>query len=1093
MAGQIKIGKFEVVDTLGKGGMGVVYKATDPRIGRLVAIKMMTGNFAENPDLLQRFYREAQATGQLQHPNIVTVYDVSEQDGQPYIVMQFLEGEALDKMITARKQMSLIEKLDIIIQVCNGLQYAHQHGIVHRDIKPANVLVQGDGTIKIVDFGIARLGDASLTRTGQLIGTLYYMSPEQINAKLVDRRSDIWSTGVMLYELLTYSLPFESSDTASLLLKIINEPPPPLSRYLENIPPELEETILRALAKDRDDRYATAEDLAFDLSRVQEKLKRLLIDAQVIQAKALLEKRELARAKELLLQVLRLESHHTMAKDLLAEVQQLLQKQQRSEQVQQLRSHAEEAFSQEDFIAALSSLDQAISLDKTNAELLNFRGLVQESKAKKEKVREALRRAESAHQSGNLESAIKFLEEVLQIDPSNTQARAMHTAVAAEAAEQERAQKIQGLLDRARKEISSRRFSDAFIILEEAKQVDPNAPEVASLINLATSGREQERRRRELQEATAQIEDALNSDDFARALSVADVVLQKFPNDTGLLKLKAMAEKQRDAGAKKRFVEEQLTGARKLLDAGKAREAQTQLEKAAKKAPGDARLASLLSFVRETLERQEQEEEKSHALQEAKEALRRKDYDAAVRTLETAQAQFEGSQDVADLLAFAREEATSFRRRRKVDATSEEAQKLISEGEYERAIAVLEGALKETQDEELNLLLTQAQRHAQDERTKIDTALGKARRLMEGRKFEEAVGLLESQPKAFARSATFCEALEKARTEHERVQSIASAIEKAHAAVTRGDVQAAMGIVQSCRKTYGEAPELLQAIFEIETKRTTVARGAVEKAIKDARMLMVTRQYGAVLKVLDNAKDSLVHVPPELKTQLESIRKETSSALERQQKSADLDKTFAEATTDDGAGGEAAGGETIVDGSYDIVAGPATAKARRVEEPAKAIPAAARGTAAPAPARERPAARPAPAPRPVPAPPPPATATKKLGALVGGAVVTLLVIVGTVAVYKQFFGTVPATAQIVANAVPYGKVMYLESVDGKQRINVEKETPAVIMVPPGEYKIFVQDPEGKMHEGHVKASNEDPGIYNDVFTAIDVKSIVNSY
>lgn len=182
-----------------------------------------------------------------------------------------------------------------------------------------------------------------------------------------------------------------------------------------------------------------------------------------------------------------------------------------------------------------------------------------------------------------------------------------------------------------------------------------------------------------------------------------------------------------------------------------------------------------------------------------------------------------------------------------------------------------------------------------------------------------------------------------------------------------------------------------------------------------------------------------------------------------------------------------------MDGSYDIVAGPATAKARRVEEPAKAIPAAARGTAAPAPARERPAARPAPAPRPVPAPPPPATATKKLGALVGGAVVTLLVIVGTVAVYKQFFGTVPATAQIVANAVPYGKVMYLESVDGKQRINVEKETPAVIMVPPGEYKIFVQDPEGKMHEGHVKASNEDPGIYNDVFTAIDVKSIVNSY
>src|SRR5216684_3935089 len=228
-----QIGKYQVVDTLGRGGMGVVYKAVDPRIGRMVAIKMMTGGFAENPDLLQRFYREAQSTGILQHPNIVIVHDLGDMDGNPYLVMEYLEGEALDKMIAARRNFSLVEKLDIIINVLNGLHYAHERNIVHRDVKPANVMVLKDGSVKIVDFGIARLGNNTLTRTGQIVGTISYMSPEQINGKVVDRRSDVFSAGVMLFELLTYVLPFDAPDTASTLLKIINEPPPPLARFLE--------------------------------------------------------------------------------------------------------------------------------------------------------------------------------------------------------------------------------------------------------------------------------------------------------------------------------------------------------------------------------------------------------------------------------------------------------------------------------------------------------------------------------------------------------------------------------------------------------------------------------------------------------------------------------------------------------------------------------------------------------------------------------------------------------------------------------------------------------------------------------------------
>jgi len=405
-----KIGKYDVVEVLGKGGMGIVYKATDSRIGRLVAIKMMTGGFAENPDLLKRFYREAQSTGMLQHPNIVIVYDLGDQDGNPYLVMEYLEGEPLDKMIATKRELSMVEKLGFIIQCCTGLNYAHQRGIVHRDIKPANLMVLKNGDCKIVDFGIARVGDNSLTRTGQVVGTITYMSPEQINAQVVDGRTDIFSAGVMLYELLTGVLPFDGKDTASTLLKIIHEPPPPLKNYLDNYPPDLEDVIKKALAKDREERYATAEDFAFDLGRVQEQIKKTMVSDYVSRAKAAVDKSDLPKAKEILQIVLKVDTQHSVAKELMMEVQQRMQRQQRGEQIKQLRSHAEEAMSQKMYEDALAYAEQALTLDKTNPELINLREIVAAAKARKDKVEGAIRRAENAQQNGDLDLAVKALE-----------------------------------------------------------------------------------------------------------------------------------------------------------------------------------------------------------------------------------------------------------------------------------------------------------------------------------------------------------------------------------------------------------------------------------------------------------------------------------------------------------------------------------------------------------------------------------------------------------------------------------------------------------------------------------------------------------
>ena len=268
-----RIGKYEVTEVIGRGGMGIVYRATDPRIGRPVAIKVLTGIFSEDSELLARFYREAKSTGSLQHQNIVTVYELGDQDGFPYLVMEYLEGESLDSIISSQRPLSIAEKLGIMIRVLDGLSFAHERGIIHRDIKPANIVVLKNGTVKIVDFGIAHVGGNRLTRTGEIVGSIYYMSPEQLNdSGELDARTDVYSAGVVLFQLLTGVLPFEGRDTSSTLLKIVRDPAPPLNKFISLYPPELEAISQKALMKDRDRRYTSAEDLAFDLTRLQQQL-----------------------------------------------------------------------------------------------------------------------------------------------------------------------------------------------------------------------------------------------------------------------------------------------------------------------------------------------------------------------------------------------------------------------------------------------------------------------------------------------------------------------------------------------------------------------------------------------------------------------------------------------------------------------------------------------------------------------------------------------------------------------------------------------------------------------------------------------------
>jgi len=263
-----QIGRYEILQEIGRGAMGVVFKGRDPLIGRAVAVKTITAGVTEDADLLERFYREARAAGGLQHPNIVTIYEMAESGGAPFIAMEYLEGESLEKLIARKPALSLGTKVGYVVQTCRALDYAHRRGVIHRDIKPANIMVTRDGIVKVVDFGIARITDTSKTQTGALLGTLAYLSPEQLRGQHADARSDIWALGVVLYELIAYQRPFAGENHAAVLLSILQDEPRSIGQIVPECPAELERVVSRTLRKDDKARYSTMEALLADLENV---------------------------------------------------------------------------------------------------------------------------------------------------------------------------------------------------------------------------------------------------------------------------------------------------------------------------------------------------------------------------------------------------------------------------------------------------------------------------------------------------------------------------------------------------------------------------------------------------------------------------------------------------------------------------------------------------------------------------------------------------------------------------------------------------------------------------------------------------------
>ncbi len=864
-----RIGKYEVIDLLGRGGMGLVYRAFDRQLNREVAIKTVTEGFTRDQEMLQRFYREAAKTGALKHPNIVIVYDLGEQDGFPYIVMEYLSGEPLDRLIQSGKPQTLAFKLQIVEQVCYALGYAHRNDVIHRDVKPANVIVQPDGGVKLLDFGIARQEktDGHLTRTGHVIGTLQYMAPERLKNATFDGRSDIFSVGVMMFQLLTGQLPF--SGDYSIVQKILSEKHPPLSQFLEKYPPALDAIVDRAMAKNPEDRYSTADEMAAEISSVCHDLKKDQVAEWIQRAERLVQEEQFTTARDVLLQLLKVDSQHTGARQLIAQVQHNLTLRQRAEQIRHLRAQAEHAASDKRYEESIEYLQQACGLDPTSVELAELLESVRQKKRRRELIDGYLREADVARDRGDLGAAEAVIAKALEVDREDSRVRAAHVTLARLIEETARQTKAKMLLENARKEIGARHFTAAMEALAEVERVDPSNPELITLQAAAKSGREHEQRRRILEQLQNEVSVASTVEELTRVAQLVDQALERIPAEPTLIKLKSHLGRQLREEETRRRVDQLALRCRGLLETS-PEEALKLVREALHDAPSNERLLSLQSTIVGHISARSQEQSRAQYLTRAHDALSNGRYTEALRILEACQKEGISSPEIIELMDFARQEADRGMKSSQIQALLRKAQALMARGVYSDVVDLLTPIKEEQGAASLVFILEDARNRMQSQQREISTALQAAEALTNQEQYAEGIRFLESQPSQVLQSEQAQTALKRLREANQSELATLRAVGAAYAALDRPELGA--GALPS---PAGNAePSLLTRIVPVfASRRKSVAERQLSSAIEQARAAMDAGDKKQAAKLLKDAAAFAEYAGGNLKSEWQALNK----------------------------------------------------------------------------------------------------------------------------------------------------------------------------------------------------------------------------
>jgi serine/threonine protein kinase len=857
----LTIGRYDVIDRLGHGGMGVVYRGRDPRIGRPVAIKLLR---VTDESQRSRFLQEAQSAGNLKHPNIVTIYDYGEHEEQPYIVMEYIEGVTFATYIRQNILLELPRKLALIEELSVALDYAHNKGVVHRDIKPANIMVDGEGDLKILDFGIARLGDSSLTQAGVMIGTPNYMSPEQIDGRLVDRRSDIFAVGLVFYELLTYRQAFPGQTAIAVMHAILHTTPS--FEMSPRIHPGLQTIVEKAIEKDPARRYQTLSALAADIALFRTRAGASL-EAQTHEDQPTIQLRAPTPTPEGGLRY----GHETHPS---TPTERRTQTGPDRERLARLRAEkldahldtAQQAFNASDFGHAVEACEQAALIDPDDHRVVDLLVRAQDALTAQQ-VHQWLEQARVYLSQQNMAGAAELVANALQAAPSSGEARQLQAEIEAYIRrvrrEKEERQAIQAALTRARTSLANGDLDSAIRNASEVLVRDPTNSDAHDL-NRQASAAADERRRREAWERAAQagiVEQRQAFADGRRAEAIA--ALERFapPHEAVTAALAEMRaelarieqearEEEERRRAQQRYMAGQLELARGHMSAGRFAEAIAGLERVERTSPEFPGLAQLLQDARTGQAAAQAEAERQ---KKAAEALARADQALAANRLDDALAAVElalaWAPDHRGALAKHGDVQSKIDEKRRKDEFDRQAETVVDTarrqfeaGEHAAALARLEPFLAHPAAarlrDELKLKLAEIERVARQSR--IEDERRKARTEINAGKFAQALERLRNVERVEGPAPELTELVELARTgqvvadEQARIErEIQSLLTEARRRVEKKDfsgaakrIEKASGIDPS-HKGVAEALALLESA-QADVRRAEDARRAEE-------------------------------------------------------------------------------------------------------------------------------------------------------------------------------------------------------------------------------------------------------------------------
>jgi len=597
-----RLGKYEIISEIGRGAMGAVYKARDPLIGRLVALKTITAGINAQASSLERFYQEARSAGALQHPNIVTIYELGHENNTPFIAMEFIEGGSLDHLIEQRQVLPLSTKLGYIVRVCEALSYAHHHNVVHRDIKPGNIMVTKEGAVKVVDFGIARLTDMSLTQPNMMIGSRAYMSPQLYKGERADARADIWAVGVTLYELLANRRPFIGDSEAELMFHIMSDNPAPLNSLGADCSEDLSRIVGKMLAKKTEERFQTMDEILRDLEPLWKTAQQATVAGLLADCQQLFDANDLQRAQAMLRKALQIDVGNTQAKSFMEKVTSELR---RSALLPKLNEHLERGRS---FLRsgklreARAEVDAALGLDSRHEPTKSLFAELEAAAARALEVEQKLRLTKQRLAEGALTEAAAALADAIEMDGANAQGQELRRQIEEEKNRREKRKKLSEILHHARVLWTALNYEECLKILSNALQDFPGEPELLKLQEMARHDLEDLQKQRQLGE----VRKLLGQQEFARARKIIDALAKTYPKDSAVINLQMLVlDGEKEEQRAVRYAKE-LSDLRTLLSNGKFGEAVTKGDTLFRDYPEEFELKELVGYARSEVAQQEQ-------------------------------------------------------------------------------------------------------------------------------------------------------------------------------------------------------------------------------------------------------------------------------------------------------------------------------------------------------------------------------------------------------------------------------------------------------------------------------------------------------